>query len=76
VAAGGPAFRLTVNGFNFKAGTVVYFNSAPLVTTVVNDHQLQVDVPAFLIRTAGRVPVFVANPDTGGASNRLFMEIR
>jgi hypothetical protein len=76
VAAGGSAFRLTVNGFNLKAGSTVYFNSVPLVTTVVNDRQVYVDVPAFLIRSAGRAPVFVVNPDVGGASNRMYVEIR
>ncbi len=76
VAAGGPAFTLTVNGTNFKPGTVTYFNMSPLVTTVVSDRQVRAQVPASLIRSAGRVPISVANPDNGGTSNRLFLDIR
>jgi hypothetical protein len=76
VGGGGPAFTLTVNGTNFRAGTVVYFNYTPLVTTVVSDRQVRAQVPASLIRTAGRVPISVINPDTGGSSNRLFLDIR
>ncbi len=76
VAAGGPAFTLTVNGTNFKPGSVIYLNYVPLVTTVVSDRQLRAEVPSTLIYSAGRRPVSVLNPDTGGTSNRLFLEIR
>ena len=76
VAAGGPSFTLTVNGTNFKPGSVIYFNYLPLVTTVVSDRQLRAQVPATLIRYAGKIPVSVQNPDNGGTSNRLFLEIR
>ena len=76
VAAGGPSFTLTINGTNFKPGTVINFNYAPLVTTVISDRQVRAQVPASLIRSAGKIPIRVTNPDTGGTSNQLFLEIR
>jgi len=76
VAAGGAAFTLVVNGVNFESGTTVYLKNSPLVTTLVSGNQVSASVPASLIRSAGRVPIFVVNSDTGGASNRLFMDIR
>jgi hypothetical protein len=76
VAAGGPSFTLTVNGTNFKSGSVIYFNYLPLVTTVISDRQVRAQVPSTLIRYAGRIPISVQNPDNGGTSNRLFLEVR
>jgi hypothetical protein len=76
VPAGGEGFTLIVNGANFKSGAVVRFNTAELAATVVSDRQIRAEVPASLIRTAGKVPVSVTNPDTGGTSNRLYVEIR
>ena len=76
VAAGGPSFTLTVNGTNFKPGSVILFNYLPLVTSAVTDRQLRAEVPATLIRNAGKIPVVVQNPDNGGTSNRLFLEVR
>lgn len=76
VSAGGPGFTLTINGTNFKSGARVLFNIAVLDSTVVSSMQIIVDVPAFLIGAAGRVPIRVINPDTGGASNRLYLDIR
>ncbi len=76
VAVGGPSFTLTVNGINLKSGTVVYFNSVPLVTTTVSDRQVTAVIPGSLIRVAGKAAVWVTNPDIGGASNRLFLDVR
>jgi hypothetical protein len=76
VAPGGPSFTLTVNGTNLKAGAAVYFNSTPLVTTFVSDQQVVAVVPASLIRSAGKIPIIVTNPDNGGTSNRLFLDIK
>ena len=76
VAAGGPSFTLTVNGTNFKSGSVIYLNYQPLATIVVSDRQVRAEVPSSMIHFAGRLPVSVLNPDTGGTSNRLFLEIR
>lgn len=76
VAAGGPGFTLTINGTNFENGAQVQFNMAMLNATVLSGTQITVDIPAILIEAAGRVPIRVINPDTGGASNRLYLDIR
>ncbi len=76
VAAGGPSFTLVINGTNLRNGAQVRFYSAVLQTHFVSDHQLRVEVPASLIQYAGRIPVCVTNPDNGGTSNRLYMDIR
>jgi hypothetical protein len=76
VAAGGPSFTLILNGTNFKSGAYVLFYTTPLVTTVISDKQLRAEVPASLIQSAGRIPIKVINPDSGGTSNYLFLEIR
>jgi hypothetical protein len=76
VAAGGPSFTLILNGTNFKSGAYVLFYTTPLVTTVISDKQLRAEVPASLIQSAGRIPIKVINPDSGGTSNFLFLEIR
>jgi hypothetical protein len=76
VAAGGSAFVLTVNGTNLLSGCVVQVSTSQLATTVINDRQVRAEVPAWLLQTPGRLPVTVINPDTGGASNRLFLEVR
>jgi len=76
VAVGGPAFSLTINGTNFKDGAQVQFYSTLLATTVVSDKQVRADVPASLIGTPGRIPICVINPDNGGTSNRLYLDIR
>jgi len=76
VAAGGPAFTLTINGTNFKSGSQIYFYVTPLITTVVSDKQVRAEVPASLIQSAGKIPIAVTNPDNGGTSNRLYLDIR
>jgi len=76
VAAGGPSFTMILNGTNFKSGAYVLFYTTPLVTTVISDKQLRAEVPASLIQTGGRIPIRVINPDSGGTSNLLFLEIR
>jgi hypothetical protein len=75
-APAGPAFTLTLNGINLRSGTVVYFNNSPLVTTVISTKEVRAEVPASLIRTPGKFPIFVTNPDIGGSSNRLYLDIR
>jgi hypothetical protein len=76
VAMGGPSFTLVVNGTNFQRGAQVRLYSTMLQTSFVSDRQLRAEVPAALIQYAGRVPVSVINPDNGGSSNRLYMDIR
>lgn len=76
VAAGGSAFTLTINGINLQPGTIVYFNYVALTTTFVTSNQVTAEVPAYLIRSPNRIPICLTNPDTGGTSNRLFLDIR
>ncbi|MGA2261032.1 MAG: IPT/TIG domain-containing protein [Acidobacteriota bacterium] len=76
VAPGGPSFTLTINGCNLKPGAVINFDTTPLVTTVLSTWQVRAVVPASLILSAGRIPISVTNPDDGGTSNWLFLDIR
>jgi hypothetical protein len=76
VSADGPAFTLTLTGSNFKKGAQVQIYTTLLPATVLSQSKLTVQVPARLIATAGRFPVTVLNPDSGGASNRLYLDAR
>jgi len=76
VPAGGPGFTLTISGVNFKSGAKVQFKSALLTANVVSSQLIYVDVPASLLLVAGKAPVSVINPDNGGTSNRLYLDIR
>jgi hypothetical protein len=76
VAPGSRSFTLMVNGSNFKPGAVINFRTTALVTTVVSKNQVRAVVPSSLIRTAGKVPISVTNPDNGGTSNKLFFDIK
>ncbi len=59
VAAGGPAFALTVNGSGFVSGASVRWNGSALTTTFVNSGQLTASVPGNLIASAGTAAVTV-----------------
>ena len=76
VAAGGPGFTLTITGMNFQSGAQVQFYSTLLTPTLVTGYVITVNVPANLIQTAGKFPISVANPGTGGNSNRLYLNVR
>jgi hypothetical protein len=75
VSAGGPSFTLFIYGVNFKDGCQINFSSTNLVTTFLSSNQLRAEVPAYLIKDAGKRPISVTNPDAGGTSNRLFIEV-
>jgi hypothetical protein len=36
---------------------------------------LTAEVPAALVKTPGKKPITVTNPDNGGASNKLYIEV-
>jgi len=76
VAVGSPGFTLTITGTNFKNGAQVQFRSTLLRATVVSDRVISAEVPASLLLSAGRVPISVINPDNGGTSNRLYLDIQ
>jgi len=64
ITAGGAQFQLEVDGANFATGSVVNFNGAAELTTVVSSTRLETTVPAAAIMNAGMVPVTVTNPGT------------
>jgi len=76
VTAGGQPFTLTVNGTNFQTGSQINFYSSPLPTTFVSAEQLAAVIPASLIMEAGKKPITVTNPDNGGTSNKVFIEVQ
>ena len=66
MAAGSPAFTLTVNGTNFSSNAMVNWNGAAQTTTFVSANQLMMMVPAAAIANSGAVAVTVTNPATTG----------
>jgi hypothetical protein len=66
MAAGSPAFVLTVNGTNFNGNAVVSWNATAQTTTHVSGNQLTASIPAASIATGGSVTVTVTNPGTAG----------
>ena len=68
MAAGSPAFTLTVNGTNFGSKAVVNWNGAAQTsnTTFVSANQLTVAVPASAVAASGTVSITVTNPGTTG----------
>lgn len=74
--AGGPAFTLTVNGFNFVKQTVVQWNGKNLTTTPVTDSSgnvtsLTAQVTATMIGNPGTAFVQTVNPHSGSLDNGL-----
>src|SRR5204863_3644307 len=65
-AAGGAGFTLTATGTNFIASSVARWNGSDRSTTFVSGTQLQVQILASDIATAGTAPVTVFTPTPGG----------
>jgi uncharacterized protein (TIGR03437 family) len=64
MAAGAPAFTLTVNGSGFFPGSTVQWNGSPLATTYAGPAQLTAQVTADLITSPGTTDeITVVNPD-------------
>ena len=76
VAVGGPGFTLSLSGTNFETGASVQFYTTLLPATVINGTLVTVQIPAYLIASAGRFPITLINPDGGGASNRLYLDVQ
>ena len=72
---GGSAFTLTVIGTNFVSGAKIRWNGSDRVTTFMSATQLQANILATDIATAGTIPVTVLNPD-GSVSNTMNFEVR
>jgi serine protease len=66
--AGSPAFKLTVLGANFVAGSIVYWNGSPRPTTYVNPGQLTADIGAADVASKGTANITVSD----GASLPMF----
>jgi len=75
VTAGGAAFTLTVNGSNFLNGATVMWNGTARTTTYVSANDLQADILAADIASAGTAEVTVANPGGVAASQTLTVSI-
>ncbi|HKF21525.1 MAG TPA: hypothetical protein VKE93_08155, partial [Candidatus Angelobacter sp.] len=72
LAAGGPAFTLTVTGTNFVPTSVVQFAGAARPTTFVSSTTLQASIPSADISNVGLSSVTVFNPTpAGGTSGKL-----
>src|SRR5207247_11263662 len=70
-AAGGAAFTLTATGTNFNSSSVVRWNGSNRTTTLVSSTQLQAQILASDIATAGTAQVTVFNPAPGGGTSSV-----
>ena len=68
----GNAFTLTVNGSNFTPQSQVFWNNSMRATTFISATQLQAQISAADIATAGSIPVSVADPMNGGSNFLTF----
>lgn len=64
--AGSGALAVTVNGSDFIPGSVVRWNGADRVTTFISATQLEADIAAADLSTAGTANITVFNPAPGG----------
>ncbi|MEP7271934.1 MAG: hypothetical protein ABI882_10560 [Acidobacteriota bacterium] len=76
IAAGSPAFVLSVTGSGFVNGVVIKWNGADRPTTFVNSTTLTGQIPASDVAAQGSASVTAANPAPGGGiSNELIFTI-
>ncbi len=70
VTAGSPGFTLNVNGLAyFNASSVVEWNGSPRPSSLYSPGQLQVQINASDVATAGYAQVSVINPGPGGGTS-------
>ncbi|HMY71664.1 MAG TPA: pre-peptidase C-terminal domain-containing protein, partial [Blastocatellia bacterium] len=69
VLAGSGNITLTVSGTNFVTDSVVRWNGQPRTTLFVNSTQLQAQIPAADLATAGTATVTVFTPPAGGGES-------
>ena len=71
VYAGGPTFKLTVNGTGFISSTVIYWESydTPLTTTYVSATKVTAVVPADYITYPNTAYIYAYNPPPGGGNS-------
>jgi hypothetical protein len=70
--AGGPAFTLTVNGFNFVSGSTVQWNGSNRATTFVSATQLTAAISAADIQSVGTAQISVLNPGSVASASQTF----
>ncbi len=58
-ASVGQAFTLTVNGTNFAAGSVIYFNTTAHTTMYATSQQISTNISSADTASAGMIPVYV-----------------
>lgn len=68
VAAGGPAFTLTVTGSNFAEGATIHWNGAGRTTTLVSSAELRAAIAAVDIASVGAARITVVNLASGATS--------
>src|SRR4029079_12778387 len=66
IAAGSPAFTLTVTGSDFVSGAIVQINGSSRPTTFVNATTLTAQILASDVAVSGSAAVRVLNPEPGG----------
>ncbi len=71
VIAGDPGFTLQVNGSGFVYPSIVRWNGADRPTTFVSANQLQAQIPASDILSAGTAQVTVFTPTPGGGTSAV-----
>jgi hypothetical protein len=69
--AGSAAFSLSVTGTNFVSSSAVEWNGSPRTTTVTSSTQLQAQISAPDIASAGSVSVSVSTPSPGGGPSNV-----
>jgi hypothetical protein len=72
VAAGGPAFTLIVAGSGFVNGSVLRWNNADRMTSVISETQLTASILATDIASAGSANVTVVNPGSAPSNALTF----
>jgi outer membrane protein assembly factor BamB len=69
VAAGGPAFTMTVLGSGFSSGSTVQWNGSPRSTQYVSTTELLAQINAADIAATGSASITVTNPQGIGGSS-------
>ena len=69
VMEGAAGFTLDVKGSGFTTGSLVYWNTTALATTMVGSNELTAAVPANLVAANATVQVVVTTPAPGGGQS-------
>jgi hypothetical protein len=75
IAAGHPAFLLTVKGTNFTSTSMVLWNGREQTTAFVNSEEVTAQIPSQSVVQESVIPVSVKDTHTGQISNALSLTI-